>query len=525
MKKSVRTPLAGALRRAFQQALEAERRQTDSGEVIEEQEEINQSRRKFLENSGKAALLGGLLPAAVPRIFDRALKPKIVIVGGGMAGLSALHTLRKNGLDATIYESSNRTCGRIFSVNNAMGEGTWTEFGGEFIDTDHKDMWDLAKEFNLELVDFEQPSEAKLTKEAYFFEGKHHTHKQLVDAFRTFAPRMKADIDQLPDDISYKTTDPFTRKLDNTSLSKYLGQAGASGWIKKLIQSAYEPEYGLATSVQSSLNLLILMSPDTDNGEFKMFGTSDERYKVKGGNQRIPDALARKYASGIETTRALESIRQQGDQYALHFSGKNEVVMADYVILTVPFPILRTLDVQIGIPANQRQCIDKLGFGTNAKLMLGMQSHFWRSQGYAGLCYSDTGISNGWDNTQLQNREDQTGGLSILFGGPAGVKVGQGTVAQQKDKYLKKWDKIYPGALQQFNGKMARMHWPSYPHARCSYVCPTRGQYTSLVGLEALPVGNVYFAGEHCGGEFAGFMNGAAKSGREAAEAIVNKLK
>lgn len=525
MKKSVRTPLAGALRKAFKMALEAERRQTDSKEVVEEQEAIDRSRRRFLENSGKAALVGGLLPAGVPKIFDRALKPKIVIVGGGMAGLSALHTLRKKGLDATIYESSNRTCGRIFSVNNAMGEGTWTEFGGEFVDTDHKDMWDLAREFKLELVDFEQPSEAKLAKEAFFFEGKHHTHAQVVEAFRTFAPHMKADIDKLPDDISYQTTDAFTRKLDNISLSKYLQQAGASGWIKKLIEVAYESEYGLATSIQSSLNLLILMSPDTDNGEFKMFGTSDERYKVKGGNQRIPDAIARLYASNIEIMRSLESIRQQGDQYALHFSGKSDVVMADYVILTVPFPILRTLDVQIGITAEKRRCIDKLGFGTNAKLMLGMQNHFWRDQGFTGLCYSDTGIPNGWDNTQLQNRPDQTGGLSILFGGPSGVKVGQGSVAQQKDKYLKKWDKIYPGALAQFNGKMARMHWPSYPHARCSYVCPTKGQYTSLIGLEAQPVGNVYFAGEHCGGEFAGFMNGAAQSGRQAAEALIQKLK
>lgn len=525
MKKSTRTPLVSALRRAFQQALEAERRQTDTREIVEEQEAFHRSRRRFIENAGKAALVGGLLPAGAPSMLNRALQPKIVIVGGGMSGLAALHTLRKHGLDATIYESSNRTGGRIFTVNNAMGDGTWTEFGGEFIDTDHRDMWDLAREFKLELVDFEQASEAKLAKEAFFFEGKHHTHTQVVEAFRSFAPHMKADIDKLPDDISYETTDAFTRQLDNISLSKYLTQAGASGWIKKLIEVAYESEYGLSTYAQSSLNLLLLMSPDTDHNEFKMFGSSDERYKIKGGNQRIPDALARQYASNIQTARALESIRQQGTQYALHFSGKSDVVMADYVIVTVPFPILRNLDVQIGMSPEKRRCIDKLGFGTNAKLMLGMQSHFWRGQGFTGLCYSDTGIPNGWDNTQLQNHDDQTGGLSILFGGSSGVKVGRGSVTQQKDKYLKKWDKIYPGAMQQFNGKMARMHWPSYPHACCSYVCPTKGQYTSLVGLEAQPVGNVFFAGEHCGGAFAGFMNGAAQSGREAAEAIVAKLK
>jgi monoamine oxidase len=58
-----------------------------------------------------------------------------------------------------------------------------------------------------------------------------------------------------------------------------------------------------------------------------------------------------------------------------------------------------------------------------------------------------------------------------------------------------------------------------------SYICYTTGQYTGIAGAEVLPVGNVYFAGEHCGGDFSGFMNGAALSGREAAEAIVEKVK
>lgn len=69
------------------------------------------------------------------------------------------------------------------------------------------------------------------------------------------------------------------------------------------------------------------------------------------------------------------------------------------------------------------------------------------------------------------------------------------------------------------------MDWPTHPHTLGSYVCPTLGQYTSIGGAEQMPVGNVFFAGEHCGGDFAGFMNGAAQSGREAAEAVLRKVK
>lgn len=529
MKKQSKTPLFSTIRKAFQMALRAEQRKASGEEMVQRDEAFRRSRRQFLENTGKAALLGSLAPKLISPagsgFFNRALAPRIAIVGGGMAGLSALHTLKKKGLDATIYESSNRTGGRIFSVTDAMGPHTWTEFGGEFIDTNHADMWALAKEFDLELIDFAQASEAKLTKEAYYFNGQHYTLAQVVEEFRGFAPRMKADMDKLGDDISYETKDRWVRKFDRISLSRYLEKIGASGWIKRLIEVAYESEYGLSPKVQSSLNLLLLISPETPNGQWEIFGESDERYKVKGGNQRIPNALAEKYANHLQMGRALESIRESGNAYALTFSGSTAPVVADYVILTIPFTILRKLEVKLEMPKVKRKCIQELGYGMNAKLMLGMKQHLWRGQGYTGLCYSDNGIPNGWDNAQLQNAADQTAGLSILFGGKGGLNLIQGTPEQQKDKYLKLWDQIYPGAAAAYNGKVARMHWPTYPHALGSYVCPTLGQYTTIGGAEQMPVGNVLFAGEHCGGDFAGFMNGAAQSGREAAEEVLKRVK
>lgn len=525
MKKQSKTPLFGTIRKAFQMAIAAERRQTSAEEIVQRNEEFCGSRRRFLRNAGKTALLGTVAPSLFFSNFRRALAPRIAIVGGGIAGLNALHTLKKNGLDATIYESSNRMGGRIFSVTDAMGPNTWAEFGGEFIDTNHLDMWQLAEEFGLDLMDFAQPSEAKLTKEAFFFNGQHYSLAQVVEEFRRFAPRMQADMDKLDDDISFKAKNHFVKKFDRTPLSQYLEQIGATGWVKRLIEVAYESEYGLSPEVQSSLNLLLLISTETPDGQWEVFGESDERYKIRNGNQRIPDALAERYANHLETGLSLEAIRSKGNAYALHFAGLGEAVVADYVILAIPFTVLRKLEIRLEMSAVKRKCINELGYGINAKLMLGMKSHFWREQGYTGLVYSDNGIPNGWDNAQLQTSDDQTAGLSILFGGRRGTNVGHGTQEQQKDKYLKLWEQIFPGAVAAFNGKTARMDWPTYPHALGSYVCPTVGQYTSIGGAEQMPLGNVFFAGEHCGGDFAGFMNGAAQSGREAAEAIISKVK
>jgi monoamine oxidase len=527
-----KTPLFATLRKAFTYAIEAEKLKTSPQEIIELAEEKALTRRKFLENTGKTLVTSYFLPifpsnteGGYPLLHFTKNPPRIAIVGAGIAGLNALHHLKKQGLNATIYESSGRTGGRIFTVKEAMGAGTWAEFGAEFIDTNHKDMWDLIKEFNLETIDYFQESEAKLQKEAFFFNNQHHTLAQVVEEFRGFAPRMKADMDKLPDDISYETKEPFVKKLDKTSLSDYLSQKGAQGWIKRFLEVAYESEYGLSPEEQSSLNLLTFISTDTEGGKFDLFGESDERYKVRGGNQSITDALAQKYAAHIETRRTLESIRKKGNRYCLHFTGMSKVVEVDFVILTIPFTILRNIDIKMPMPQVKWDCINHLGYGTNAKLMLGMNAPIWRQQGYTGLVYADNGIPNGWDNAQLQTKDNTGAGLSILFGGKSGVDVGKDSAEFQKNLYLPKWEQIFKGTKDNFSGKAARMHWPTYPHARGSYICPTLGQCTSIIGAEQIPVGNVYFAGEHCGGDFAGFMNGAAQSGREAAEAIVAKLR
>ena len=440
MRKNTKTPLFGTFRKAHYMALAANKKEITTEETLQRTEDAVMTRRKFLENTSKTALITGLIGLNTEGSFLGKNPPRIVIVGAGIAGLSALHTFKKAGLEATVYEASGRTCGRMFTVQNVMGEGTWTEFGDEFIDTNHADMWALAKEFNLEMIDYAQASEAKLTKEAFFFKGKHHTLKEVVEEFRYFADKIKADAERLPENIStegYKTKDPYIKKLDKMSLSQYLENIGAHGWIKTFIEVAYESEYGLSPQVQSAINLPILISTDTIGDKLELFGDSDERYKVRGGNQSIPDALAKKYDNHIELNRSLEAIsRRATDEYELGFSGLSTPVKADFVVIAIPFSRLKNVDICLKMPQVKWDSINTMGFGTNAKLMLGMSKHYWREQGFQGLCYSDVGIPNGWDNAQLQTGDNETAGLSILFGGPSGVTLGHGTPASLAKGYF-----------------------------------------------------------------------------------------
>jgi monoamine oxidase len=94
-------------------------------------------------------------------------------------------------------------------------------------------------------------------------------------------------------------------------------------------------------------------------------------------------------------------------------------------------------------------------------------------------------------------------------------------------------DDLIPGLAQAWNGKATRLHWPTYNHALGSYACWQPGQYTGFmqdyVYLEGedeqeFAVGNLIFAGEHTSDEYQGYMNGAAQSGRLAANAVLTRL-
>jgi monoamine oxidase len=81
-------------------------------------------------------------------------------------------------------------------------------------------------------------------------------------------------------------------------------------------------------------------------------------------------------------------------------------------------------------------------------------------------------------------------------------------------------ERIFPGARAAATGRVARWHWPSDPFVRGSYACWKVGQYTSIAGAEFEPVGRLLFAGEHTSLEHQGYMNGAAETGRRAAQIV-----
>lgn len=500
------TPLLRHLRRAFIQSLPSAA--------------CDPQRRAFITNAATAALaIGALgLPACASNPAKKR-KLQIGILGAGIAGLNAAYVLKKAGIDARVFDSSERTGGRIYSQTNLLAEGLVTELGGEFIDSNHQDILQLAEEFKLPLLDFAK--DANVEDYVFYFQGQHYRVEDFIAAFKPYSKAILKDINSLPDEITYK--DPGSAKqFDQLSITDYLVRKGVSGWILDLLDVAFTTEYGLDAEEQSAINFLFLFDPSLPAKEFEMFGESDERFQIAGGNQRLVDELAARVPD-IHLSYQVEKISTAGPGYRVLFQNGDDIYF-DYLICTIPFTRLRNVTLAIdGFPALKQRAINELGYGTNAKFLLGFSKRLWRELGFSGEVFSDTTVQLAWDNSRLQAGE--AGGLTIFSGGKQSAKMVDTAKSQKANQYVKQLNKIYPSVQRFYNGNYSVFYWPEHPHTLGSYACYKVGQWTAFAGVEGEAVGNLFFAGEHTSADFQGYMNGGAETGRRAAEALLKAMK
>ncbi|HYH06847.1 MAG TPA: NAD(P)/FAD-dependent oxidoreductase [Thermoanaerobaculia bacterium] len=518
-----RTPLFSLVQRSLRLAAFASKSEgLPADEIVDrvlEGEMPGVSRRQFFRTAAAAGVV-----ASTPDLFSAfgqtgGLKPRTAIVGAGIAGLNCAYKLRKAGVPVHVFEASSRSGGRMFTANNLLAPGITTELGGEFIDSGHEELLSLVKEFKLGMYDFRKPS--KIKAEAFFFDGRHYSEKDVVKAFIPLARKIAKDYDSLGEEVSYRDHGNG-KELDNTSIAEYLDKIGARGWVRELLHVAYVTEYGLEAEQQSSLNLIQMIGTDTSEG-FKPFGDSDERFTVKGGNERVVVELANRLDQGIVSLRhRLTAISAKGKGYVLTFEGPNGTPFDrdfDTVVLTLPFTMLREVDIRVPLPAVKLKAIKELGYGTNAKVLAGFHARQWKNLGYRGNTLSDERFQLCWDNAALQ--PGTSSGITFYSGGKLGIEAGEGTAQEAVARLMPGLERAYPGSAKQHNGNVSRFHWPTHPFTKGSYAAYLPGQWTSIGGAEGESVGNLHFAGEHTSVDFQGYMNGGAQSGADAAKAVL----
>jgi monoamine oxidase len=507
-----RTPLAGLVQDAV-------------AEIAEERT----SRRELLVR-GAALGIAATSAGALVRAAKAAAAPKVVVVGAGLAGLTCAYRLKQAGIAAQVYEASDRVGGRCWSYRDWAGSGQVAEHGGELIDQGHQAMRQLAQELGFALDNLLQ-GEAKGTDDFFYLDGAPYSYAQLLADLNGIYQKLHKDTVA----ASYPTLwNSFTQRgweLDHMSIIDWLDETvpngGASSKLGQVLDIAYNIEYGAESSVQSALNLIYLLGY-RGQGQFRVFGASNEKYHVRGGNDQVPERLGQLLAGQVTTGAELVAIKRNATgTFTLTFkqgSGTTSIT-ADHVVLALPFSILSSsVDYRrAGFELLKVTAIEELGMGTNSKLHVGFKDRFWSGLGNNGNTYADTGYQNTWEVTRAQ--PGKSGILVDYTGGTIGASFGSGTPTSRAQQFLPQIDPVLPGAASHWNGSATVDFWTAYPWTKGSYSYWKIGQYTKFSGVEKERQGNCHFCGEHTSQDSQGYLNGAVETGERAAGEILDDLK
>ena len=514
------SPLTERLRHLVSTAAEAAFRHVEGQRVIDERAHLT-TRRDFLRTAG----LTGTALAVAP--LAHAARPgpapaRVAIIGAGLAGLTCAYRLKQAGISATVYEANTRLGGRCWTRRGYFSEGQIAEHGGELIDQSHTRIRHLAQELRLPLDNL-LAAEANGTEPFYFIDGTAYSFAEATDDVKVIWQKLHRDLSEAGYPTLYNSYTPRGLELDQMSITDWIDETvpgGVASRLGQLLDVAYNIEYGAECHLQSALNLIYLLGY-SGQGQLRLFGPSNEKYHVRGGNDQISTALAQAVRNQIYTGSALTAVRlNAGGSYTLTFQGRAPVTV-DKVVLALPFSILNTsVDLtRAGFSALKMTAIRELPMGTNSKLNVQFKRRLWRELGSTGDTFSDQGYQASWEVTRGQ--PGASGILVNYTGGTVGASFGTGTPAQRASQFLNQINPVLPGLKATWNGKATIDYWPGDPYVRGSYSYWQVGQYTRFAGIEGVQEGNVHFCGEHTSVDAQGYLEGAVETGERAAADII----
>jgi monoamine oxidase len=475
---------------------------------------------------GGTALVAGPLAACGGSPSRPSGRPRVVVVGAGLAGLACAYRLHQHGVESTVYEARpDRVGGRCWTARE-FGHQQVGEHGGEFIDSDHSRMRALVRELGLRLED--RVAWAKRRSTAYsrlYLDGELRDWDVIYRDFGTVKRRLRSDAGRTGYDGAFSGA--AARALDRRTARQWLDAdvpGGGDSLLGEAMREYLAEEFGLDAERLSATNILYLLEGDRADSD-----GSDERYHVHGGNDRVPGGLADRLPDGsLHLGAPLEAIWRRDDgSYGLRFGGLRPDVAADRVVLAAPFTTLREVDLErAALSRLKLECIEELGMGTNAKLLMQFRHRPVRQSRWDGELTTDRPFLDTWDSSLTQ--PGRTALLTVYTGGSVGAgyparRAHGPAPAEVVRETLAILERAVPGIRRDFAGRAWLDDWTADPWVHGSYAAFLPGQTTRYAGVIARAEGGVHFAGEHTSVAYQGFLEGAVESGERCAREILRR--
>lgn len=484
-------------------------------------------RRRFLKAS--LAVGAGLMLSNAAGAFTRTGvgAKRVVVVGGGFAGLACAYELKAAGCDVTLVEATNRIGGRVFSLSKEFGTefipGRNIEGGAELIGSNHP-LWVAYKDrFDLEFLDLhESEMDYPIILKGRLISGEESA--KLYEEMDAALATLNADAEPVDADAPWSS--PNAVAIDKQSIADRIAKMECSDLCKAGVTAQLTGDNGVACNKASFLGMLAAIK----GGGLEKYWSESEVARCKGGNNALSAAFAKELGDRINTRLPVRNIDVRGDKCVVTCAD-NRTIECDEVVLAVPPSAWGRVKVSPGLPA-LLSAETGIQMGINTKYLSHVKRRYWQDHNLDPVALTDDIASWTWDATDAQDQPEGEGDdanpnpkehaacLTAFAGGPGAEHARSMAADERRKAYAAIIEKLYPGYAEHLV-ETRFMDWPSMPFTGAGYSFPAPGQVTTAGPLMAKPhAGRLHFAGEHTCYKFVGYMEGALQSGVAVARRI-----
>lgn len=453
--------------------------------------------------------------------FEQTPRPKkIIVVGAGMAGLSAAYELKRAGHEIVVLEAQQRVGGRLQTLREPFSDGLYAEAGGMRLPKTHTLTMGYVDKFKLKTTPFTMGNPQCYVymngKKMRLAEFRHDPavlgfevsekergklYSQLWDeALAPIEAKLKAEGDSAWDEIM--------AEYDCDSLREFLEKRG---WSEGAMEM-----FGLFAGYESRMNssFIDIIRPEIG-------GSFQDLREVEGGSDRLPAAFLPELRANIRFGARMVALDQSPDDVTVHYKTRagRFSVTGDFVILTLPFPVMRHIEILKPFSSAKQRAIRQVHYDASTKVLLQTKRRFWEE---------DEGIRGGGTVTDLAIRNlyypdhGRETGRGVLLASYTWAEDAQrwGSLSPEEriEQAIEDVSRIHPQIVQEFEVGASKA-WHDDEYAGGAFALFEPGQFTRLYKAICQNEGRVYFAGEHAS-VYHRWIQGAIESGLRVAGEI-----